>query len=123
MAAAKPVEGYTPVNALVAASEGARQYDLEQAQLTKLSEDAKSDLQQQFELIRPLVQPYEGQSEEDVDRMVLQSLFTRIKDAQDIETLIKLNATFPNANINIDDLRKYREALGGVDISTLLAPR
>tara|TARA_R100001163_G_scaffold65565_1_gene63292 strand:+ start:1 stop:1914 length:1914 start_codon:yes stop_codon:yes gene_type:complete len=123
MAAAKPVEGYTPVNALVAASEGARAYDLEQAQLAKLSEDAKSDLQQQFELIRPLVQPYEGQSEEDVDRMVFQSLFSRVRDAEDIETLLKLNATFPNANINIDDLRKYREALGGVDISTLLSPR
>jgi len=107
----------------VAASEGARQYDLEQAQLTKLSEDAKSDLQKQFELIRPLVQPYEGQSEEDVDRMVFQSLFSRVRDAEDIETLIKLNATFPNANINIDDLKKYRQALGGLDISSILGPR
>ena len=123
MAASKPVEGYTPINALVAASEGARQYDLEQAQLTKLSEDAKSDLQKQFELIRPLVQPYEGQSEEDVDRMVFQSLFSRVRDAEDIETLIKLNATFPNANINIDDLKKYRQALGGLDISSILGPR
>ena len=119
MAAAKPVEGYTPVNALVAASEGARQYDLEQAQLAKLSEDAKSDLQQQFELLRPFTSAKKKadgsmETEQDISARLMKSLFAQNELAQKLQVLLELRKSgVPVAESNIQELFKVMDALGG----------
>lgn len=119
MAAMKPVEGYTPVNALVAASEGAREYDLEQAQLSKLSEDAKSDLQQQFELLRPFTSAKKKadgsmETEQDISARLMKSLFAQNELAQKLQVLLELRKSgVPVAESNIQELFKVMDALGG----------
>ena len=89
MAAAKPVEGYTPVNALVAASEGARQYDLEQAQLAKLSEDAKSDMEQLVDFYMTSVNT-EGMSPKEIRDVRTQLQLTLFKDQEKQRNLNKI---------------------------------
>tara|TARA_R110000824_G_scaffold212579_3_gene398827 strand:- start:7534 stop:9264 length:1731 start_codon:yes stop_codon:yes gene_type:complete len=123
MAAAKPVEGYTPVNALVAASEGARDYDLQEAQLSKISQGSKSDLQKRFDAIRPYAVADEGESPFDVDRKVWKSLIDQMDGAVKLEALLTLYKSMPDAEVANVDFETWAKGLGVGSVSNLLTKK
>ena len=115
MAAAKPVEGYTPVNALVAASEGARQYDLEQAQLAKLSEDAKSDMEQLVDFYMTSVNT-EGMSPKEIRDVRTQLQLTLFKDQEKQRqqaSFMELAKIFGTTEEGLNALNEVAKQYGG----------
>jgi len=115
MAAAKPVEGYTPVNALVAASEGARAYDLEQAQLAKLSEDAKSDMEQLVDFYMTSVDT-EGMSPQEIReaRTKLQlTLFQDQERQRQQAAFMELAKIFGTTEEGLNALNEVAKQYGG----------
>jgi len=115
MAAMKPVEGYTPVNALVAASEGARQYNLEQAQLAKLSEDAKSDMEQLVDFYMTSVNT-EGMSPKEIRDVRTQLQLTLFKDQEKQRqqaSFMELAKIFGTTEEGLNALNEVAKQYGG----------
>tara|TARA_R100000995_G_C3483076_1_gene125279 strand:+ start:1010 stop:3067 length:2058 start_codon:yes stop_codon:yes gene_type:complete len=115
MAAAKPVEGYTPINALVAATEGARQYDLEQAQLTKLSEDAKSDMEQLVDFYMTNIDT-EGMSPEEILGIKQNLSLTLFQDQErrnQQAAFMELAKTFGTTEEGLNALNEVAKQYGG----------
>jgi len=115
MAAAKPVEGYTPVNALVAASEGARDYDLQEAQLSKLSEDAKGGMEQLVDFYMTNIDT-EGMSPEEILGIKQELSLTLFQDQEKRNqqaAFMELAKTFGTTEEGLNALNEVAKKYGG----------
>ena len=112
-------EGIVPRNFGSDVTLAAAEFDELQAKL----DAAKPELVQQYEAIRPYAEQGENETAEDVDRRVFKSLFDRMDAATQLEALLTLYKTVPNAQLNLDDLNTFARDLGLGSVSDLLTKR
>ena len=97
-----------------------RDYDIQQAELDRLEQQAKPEIVQQFEAIRKYAQANEGETEADVDRRVFKSLFDDMNANAQLEALLTLYKTMPNAEEAGLTLKQFADQLGLGNVSRLL---
>ena len=118
--AAQPSEGVVPRNFFSDVTLAGREYDIQQAELDRLEQAAKPEIVQQFEAIRPYAQPDEGETEADVDQRVFKSLFDDMDARAQLEALLTLYKTMPNAEQAGKTLREFSDQLNLGSVSRLL---
>ena len=118
--AAQPTEGFVPRNFFSDFTLAERDYDIQQAELDRLEQQAKPEIVQQFEAIRKYAQANEGETEADVDRRVFKSLFDDMNANAQLEALLTLYKTMPNAEEAGLTLKQFADQLGLGNVSRLL---
>ena len=118
--AAQPTEGFVPRNFFSDFTLAGRDYDIQQAELDRLEQQAKPEIVQQFEAIRKYAQANEGETEADVDRRVFKSLFDDMNANAQLEALLTLYKTMPNAEEAGLTLKQFADQLGLGNVSRLL---
>ncbi len=109
-------EGYVPRNFGSDVTLAGAEYDQLQAKL----DAAKPELVQQYEAIRPYAEQGPDETEEDVDRKVFKSLFDRMDAATQLEALLTLYKSVPNAAENLGTFQEFASNLGLGSVSRLL---
>ena len=109
-------EGYVPRNFGSDVTLAGAEYDQLQAKL----DTAKPELVQQYEAIRPYAERGPNETEEDVDRKVFKSLFDRMDAATQLEALLTLYKSVPNAAENLGTFQEFASNLGLGSVSRLL---
>ena len=109
-------EGYVPRNFGSDVTLAGAEYDQLQAKL----DAAKPELVQQYEAIRPYAERGPNETEEDVDRKVFKSLFDRMDAATQLEALLTLYKSVPNAAENLGTFQEFASNLGLGSVSRLL---
>ena len=109
-------EGYVPRNFGSDVTLAGAEYDQLQAKL----DAAKPELVQQYEAIRPYAEQGPDETEEDVDRKVFKSLFDRMDAATQLEALLTLYKSVPNAAANLGTFEEFTSNLGLDSVSRLL---
>jgi len=118
--AAQPTEGFVPRNFFSDVTLAGREYDIQQAELDRLEQQAKPEIVQQFEAIREYAQAGEGETEADVDRRVFKSLFDDMNANAQLEALLTLYKTMPDAEEAGVTLKQFADQLGLGNVSRLL---
>ena len=118
--AAQPTEGFVPRNFFSDFTLAGRDYDIQQAELDRLEQQAKPEIVQQFEAIREYAQAGEGETEADVDRKVFKSLFDDMNANAQLEALLTLYKTMPDAEEAGVTLKQFADQLGLGNVSRLL---
>ena len=117
--AAQPSEGFVPRNFFSDVTLAGQEYDQLQAEL-----DAKKpELVQQYEAIRPYAERGPNETEEDVDRRVLKSLFDRMNAAAQLEALLTLYKSVPDAATNLEAFEEFARNLGLGAVSDVLTKK
>ena len=75
---------------------------------------------QQYEAIRPYAERGPNETEEDVDRKVFKSLFDMMDSATQLEALLTLYKSVPNAAENLGTFQEFASNLGLGSVSRLL---
>jgi len=109
-------EGYVPRNFGSDVTLAGAEYDQLQAKL----DAAKPELVQQYEAIRPYAEQGPDETEEDVDRKVFKSLFDRMDAATQLEALLTLYKSVPDAVTNLESFEEFAKNLGLGSVSRLL---
>ena len=109
-------EGYVPRNFGSDVTLAGAEYDQLQAKL----DAAKPELVQQYEAIRPYAEQGPDETKEDVDRKVFRSLFRRMDAATQLEALLTLYKSVPNALENLGTFEEFTKNLGLDSVSRLL---
>ena len=89
-------------------------------QLQSKLDAAKPELVQQYEAIRPYAERGPNETEEDVDRKVFKSLFDRMDAATQLEALLTLYKSVPDAVTNLASFEEFAKNLGLGSVSRLL---
>ena len=92
-------------------------------QLQSKLDAAKPELVQQYEAIRPYAEQGENETAEDVDRRVFKSLFDRMDAATQLEALLTLYKSVPDAISNLESFEEFAKNLGLSSVSDLLTKR
>ena len=92
-------------------------------QLQSKLDAAKPELVQQYEAIRPYAEQGENETVEDVDRRVFKSLFDRMDAATQLEALLTLYKSVPDAISNLESFEEFAKNLGLSSVSDLLTKR
>lgn len=117
--AAQPSEGFVPRNFFSDVTLAGQEYDQLQAEL-----DAKKpELVQQYEAIRPYAERGPNETEEDVDRRVLKSLFDRMNASAQLEALLTLYKSVPDAATNLEAFEDFARNLGLGAVSDVLTKK
>ena len=117
--AAQPSEGFVPRNFFSDVTLAGQEYDQLQAEL-----DAKKpELVQQYEAIKPYAERGPNETEEDVDRRVLKSLFDRMNAAAQLEALLTLYKSVPDAATNLEAFEEFARNLGLGAVSDVLTKK
>ena len=109
-------EGIVPRNFGSDVTLAGAEYDQLQAKL----DTAKPELVQQYEAIRPYAERGPNETEEDVDRKVFKSLFDRMDAATQLEALLTLYKSVPDAVTNLESFEEFAKNLGLGSVSRLL---
>ena len=112
-------EGIVPRNFGSDVTLAGAEYDQLQAKL----DAAKPELVQQYEAIRPYAEQGPDETEEDVDRKVFKSLFDRMDAATQLEALLTLYKSVPDAVTNLESFEEFAKNLGLSSVSDLLTKR
>ncbi len=112
-------EGIVPRNFGSDVTLAGAEYDQLQAKL----DAAKPELVQQYEAIRPYAEQGENETVEDVDRRVFKSLFDRMDAATQLEALLTLYKSVPDAVTNLEAFEEFASNLGLSSVSDLLTKR